>query len=124
MSQPSLPGLHDRPDTDPQPSDPTRRLPQWPTGYDRGRCRSCNALIFWAISADALGTPKRRPDGSVVKISMDPFPVPDGNLMLVSPGKVAPIGAANLGVPRDERWRTHFATCPNASTHRRRPRAS
>lgn len=117
---PSLPGLHpdtiDR-DTPVAAADASRRLPDWPTGYDRGRCRSCNALVFWATSCTGLGEPKRRPDGSVIKMAMDPFPVPEGNLMLMFPAKVAPIGA--VFVEAHERWRTHFASCPDANAHRK-----
>ena len=72
-------------------------------------CRSCGAPIKWAR------TPKGR------RIPLDPDPVPDGNIVLR--GGVAHVdGPAAGGFFDDgagERYVSHFATCPNARSHRR-----
>lgn len=54
-------------------------------------------------------------------IPLDPDPVPDGNLGIRDDGRVYSMGnpeqgALDVGVPR---YKTHFATCPNAAEHRR-----
>jgi hypothetical protein len=60
---------------------------------------------------------------------VDPDPVPDGNLVL-TPGGAAisshdvPLAAvvdpAQPTLDDPPRYRSHFATCPNADQHRRR----
>lgn len=66
-------------------------------------CRSCNASIRWERTA--AGKP----------IPLDPEPVEDGNLALREDGRV--VNAQ--GCPPGPRYVTHFASCPNASEHRR-----
>lgn len=69
-------------------------------------CRSCGAPIQWAHTA----TGGRMP--------LDPEPVPHGNVRLVDGvAHVLSRGAAWDGV--EPRYRSHFATCPNATLHRR-----
>lgn len=68
-------------------------------------CRSCGAPIEWA----------RTPKGK--RIPLDVEPRPDGNLAFVA-GEL--VNAAGLP-PEVERRVSHFATCPNAAQHRRRP---
>ena len=76
-------------------------------------CSSCSAPIRWAVT------------GAGARIPLDPDPVADGNLVIevdtdppevrfVSKARPAPDGAA--------RFVTHFATCPNAASHRKKAR--
>ena len=77
------------------------------------RCRSCQAPIVWAVTANE----KRMP--------VDAEPVPDGNLILTSddPPRVIMhvLGQASLfDEPDPPRYVSHFATCPHADRHRRK----
>lgn len=77
------------------------------------RCFSCGAEIVWAVTTKGNRMPvdaqpssdgnillERRPDGALIAVVSEP-----GGLEL--PGLAAP------------RYKSHFATCPNASEHRR-----
>lgn len=69
-------------------------------------CRSCGATIRW----------ERTSNGKVI-IPLDPTPVATGNLCILDNGRVV----SSWGVPAEAfRYVTHFATCPNASDHRKR----
>lgn len=78
-------------------------------------CRSCSAPIRWAL------TQKGR------RIPLDPDPVPDGNLVLApaveprsTPTAIALTRHNDPPLnPDTPRYRSHFATCPNARAHRR-----
>jgi hypothetical protein len=80
-------------------------------------CRSCHAPILWAMTASG----KRMP--------MDPDPVATGTFALTlddpptaihAPATV-PAGTVRLGADGfPARFTSHFATCPNASQHRRK----
>ena len=65
------------------------------------RCRSCDAPIAWATT----------PSGRKMPLSA----APAGNVTLRSDG-VAVVVAAGEGS-----YVSHFATCPQAAQHRRRP---
>lgn len=78
-------------------------------------CRSCGAPIVWAIAA-----------GSSRRIPLDADPTDDGNLIVVrhrwdGPDRTIPIvhvvdeDAGTDGL----RFRSHFATCPDAKSWRR-----
>lgn len=77
-------------------------------------CRSCRATIEWAVTANG----KRMP--------VDVTPTPEGNVTTV-PGGAGPGTLLALVHPpgqlpfdADEpRYTSHFATCPNADSHRR-----
>ncbi len=78
------------------------------------RCRSCEAPVFWAVTDGG----KRMP--------VDLQPEDDGNLVIVGMGPddaarvtVVEPSAPMLGDP--PRYRSHFATCPNADHHRKSP---
>ena len=85
-----------------------------------GRCRSCGAPILWA-----------RMKNTGRAIPLDEKPTPDGNLWASQ--KTGPKGielvvhfAPDKNAPRQDvldrerrRWVSHFATCPNATKHRR-----
>lgn len=95
-------------------------------------CRSCGTPIWWART-----TKDRR-----IPIDVEAVPVGAGNLIVVTDTILAteqgePIGLADIAVvkasgqgyvisiathmvPEAPRWRTHFATCPQANQHRKR----
>lgn len=77
---------------------------------DQAKCRSCGAPILWVVTT--LG--KRMP--------LDAEPHPDGNVSLVPAGAmVLPAELVEQGKKiGSKRYRSHFATCPNAAQHRRR----
>jgi hypothetical protein len=76
-------------------------------------CRSCGAGIVWAVTAKG----KRMP--------VDAEPHPDGNVTTVPNGAgrgtllalVHPPGQQPLDAD-EPRYRSHFATCPQAAAHR------
>ena len=74
---------------------------------DENKCRSCGQKILWAI------TPANK------RMPLDPTPVPDGNIVLVTRGEfLSPL--AVTGASGSPRYKSHFATCPNAAQHRRK----
>lgn len=83
-------------------------------------CRSCGAPIQWAE------TRKGR------RIPLDPDPAEDGNVVIVKEVRVGALyrnvadvlSAAALAAlsPDRLRFKSHFATCPNARSHRRKTR--
>lgn len=86
----------------------------------KAKCRSCGAPILWA-----------RMEGSGKAIPLDESPAKDGNLWASQkPGpKGIELTARAAPKPGSEkspvdaerrRWRSHFASCPNASQHRGR----
>lgn len=70
------------------------------------RCTSCTALIFWVRTE------------SNARMPIDYDPVPDGRVVVVA-------GVARFlrkgETTTAARFTSHFATCPNAARHRRRP---
>jgi hypothetical protein len=76
-------------------------------------CRSCGAEIWWAETV--MG--RRMP--------VDADPVPDGNVVVVREGvgqapPVVEVGHPATLMPADRpRYQSHFATCPQASQHRK-----
>lgn len=69
-------------------------------------CRSCGAEITWTRT----GTDRAMP--------LDPHPHPDGNV-LIEGGTCTVLGPLEVELHRDQpRYRSHFATCPNAADHR------
>lgn len=75
------------------------------------RCRSCQAEIIWA----------KTPRGK--SIPLDAQPTTDGNVM-VADGVAHVLAPDQLAVSLDlyspdERFTSHFASCPFASEHRR-----
>lgn len=72
-------------------------------------CRSCGAKIFWVRMA---------PSGGLAPI--DEKPSPDGNVVLTSinPPKARVIHKSEADPPK-VRYLNHFASCPNAPSHRK-----
>jgi hypothetical protein len=78
-------------------------------------CRSCRRPILWA----------RTPAGR--RIPIDPIPVAEGNIVLVDTHPATGhdryqariLTAGEQPPPGTLRYVSHFATCPDASTHRR-----
>lgn len=71
-----------------------------------GRCKSCGAEIEWVRTTKGNNMP------------LDPIPVAGGNIeMLIN-------GRAQVVEPDEDKIRSvsHFATCPEAQSHRRRKR--
>ena len=77
-------------------------------------CGSCEAPIIWAISTAGARSP------------FDAEPVPEGTFWLTLNAGTNVVRANYVGAddlveqPDRNRYRTHFATCPNADDHRRR----
>jgi hypothetical protein len=78
----------------------------------KGHCRSCGAPVRWVRTVNGKTMP------------LDPDPTPDGNIIaVVEPGggRVAQvIGKDDLIDESVPRYKSHFATCPNADQHRKR----
>lgn len=77
---------------------------------DTGTCRSCNAPILWVETIQG----KRMP--------LDAEPHEDGNVALMPAGamvltKELVEQGKKIG---SKRYRSHFATCPNAGQHRKK----
>ena len=78
-------------------------------------CRACHAEIWWAETEQG----KRMP--------VDADPSPDGNVAVVregageAPPVVRVLPAGDLPLNLVVLYTSHFATCPNASQHRRKP---
>ena len=71
-------------------------------------CGSCHAEILWAPTA----TGRRMP--------LDRTPDPDGNVVLLDDRAVVLSPEARDQLPTETpRYRSHFASCPNANTHRK-----
>jgi hypothetical protein len=82
----------------------------FPSNAPRDRCRSCRAPILWAV------TEKNR------RIPLDPEPTADGNILLQPRGNfLLPLATVRFAVQLDNplRFKSHFATCPNAAQHRK-----
>lgn len=71
------------------------------------QCTSCGAPIWWAR------TPKGR------RIPIDAESNPKGTIMVID-GVAHVVGSSRTLDPADtgRRWVTHYATCPNAKSHR------
>lgn len=74
-------------------------------------CRSCGAQIIWAVTTSGRRMP------------VDAAPVPNGNVALCphpSPGHAptAHIVSPQAEAHQDDRFTSHFATCPHADEHR------
>lgn len=79
----------------------------------RARCGSCRAEIIWART---VGRDRMMP--------LDAEPHPDGNIRLIADGFIVRcelLGPLEVIAARAEGplRRSHFATCPNSSEHRR-----
>lgn len=76
-------------------------------------CRSCSAEIFWAQTVKGK------------RIPVDAAPAEDGNVELIGRDLDSGLPLAAVHPPGQdivmaaERFRSHFATCPNAAAHRR-----
>ena len=76
---------------------------------DRALCKSCEARILWVLTSK----------GS--KMPLDPEPVADGN-MVVEPGgtlRTVKKKDANAIPFETPRYKSHFATCKFAASHRK-----
>lgn len=84
------------------------------TSHKTAKCSSCPASVIWAE------TEKGRP------IPVDAKPVANGNIYLVHRGpRKAPLAVHakfdRIDGQKIPKYRAHFASCPNASRHRRKP---
>ena len=72
-------------------------------------CRSCGVSIHWCVTEKGE------------RIPMDDFPHEDGNMVIVVENHVCVARKPLLLLERDlPRYRSHFATCPQADEHRTR----
>lgn len=76
-----------------------------------GECRSCGAAIVWAIGQSA--------DGRMIRYPIDPAPIAGGNIELETRGQQSPLVHFHPPEPGKPRYRSHFATCPDAARWRR-----
>lgn len=97
--------------------------PRPPAGrYDpletfRGSCRSCHIPVLWADTTVGERMPvdeKPTADGNVLLHITDDSPTPKLIAGVLNRGQAA--GARDRG---ERLYRSHFASCPNASGHRR-----
>lgn len=82
------------------------------------KCRSCGAGIFWAVNKSGKAEP------------LDKEPREDGNIEIVGTGRhfdrpvplIRHLTADDTlpGFETPPRFVSHFASCPNASTHRKK----
>jgi hypothetical protein len=78
-----------------------------------GTCRSCGAPIVWVITANGKQMP------------LDPEPADDGNVWVTgvwAGRRTVAVGLTGADVPRNEalRYVSHFVTCKDAATWRKR----
>jgi hypothetical protein len=73
-------------------------------------CTSCQAIVLWA----------KTPTGA--KMPVNPEPDPTGNIVLSEGPKPSDWPLATVThmsqAPDKPRYKSHFATCPNAKQHR------
>lgn len=74
-------------------------------------CRTCGAPILWAHTRHGMRLP------------VDPIPVSGGNLELIMDQPAGPV-AVYVEATDEIRHVSHFATCPDATRHRRRTKTS
>jgi hypothetical protein len=77
-----------------------------------GRCRSCRKPIRWALTEKGRRMP----------LDPDPYEGDDPRgLFVLRSGDAGPVAVAAPAdaFPEEPHYRTHFATCPNATRHRR-----
>lgn len=79
------------------------------------RCRSCAASIVWALTDAEKAMP------------IDPKPAADGNVRLTQVGnaphdtiKATVLGPLELTAEEGPLYKTHFATCPDGPSWRKR----
>lgn len=75
----------------------------------KAKCRSCGAPILWAETVKGRSIP------------IDVQPVHDGNIRLEQRDALPPLAIVLTGQIENnmQRFRSHFASCPNAAQHRR-----
>ena len=74
-------------------------------------CSSCGAKILWALTEKGA------------RIPVDPDPRLDGNLLLYrrpDGSLLARYLSGESAPPGQRRYVSHFVTCPNAKTHRKK----
>jgi len=86
-------------------------ISRFPSDQPRDRCRSCKKPIMWAVTEKGH------------RIPIDPEPCTDGNILLRARGHfVPPLAIVRFAIPVEEtaRFKSHFATCPQSSSWRKR----
>lgn len=84
------------------------RLPDLRGEIRAARCRSCGASIFWCKTAAGKSMP------------VDAEPAPEGNIAVGADGSATVLGPLErLAEPGRLLYVSHFATCPQAASHRK-----
>jgi hypothetical protein len=72
-----------------------------------GRCKSCQRQVRWVKTAEGRNMP------------LDVSPSPDGSIMVLADGRSRVVPVAERAQCVAPLFKAHFATCPNAASHRR-----
>lgn len=75
----------------------------------QAKCRSCGAVIYWV-----------RTEATDALMPIDAVPVDDGNVVLVNEKARYMKGDLFEAKTEGPRYKSHFATCPNAKQHRKK----
>jgi len=72
-------------------------------------CKSCDAPIMWVTTESGK------------KMPLDRVPVPDGNVVLRGVDEPVAVYVTDKrpAIEGERRYTSHFATCPNAASHRK-----
>lgn len=107
----------------PLSTDPVEAIEQLavsvPPGYDRDRCHSCGAAIFWGKVQDKWGEPRYRADGKRQTMPLNVGSTLRGTMRTVGAGEVRQITGGEMA-PEHQRFVSHHATCPQRKQWQRR----
>jgi len=84
-------------------------------------CKSCHALIFWAVTVNGKAIPLDAiPDTAGVMVLRAPEGMPEDQESYDEPMRALHVSSLRVTPESGDRYTSHFATCPNAAAHRRR----
>lgn len=86
------------------------------------KCRSCDAEVRWVKTENdkwiPLDVPQTVISHGIERIVLTPY-APVGNIVIRG-GRAHILGASEAVEPAEERYTSHFATCPQAGKWRQR----